>query len=45
MTLLEVDDAHAGYGEFATLHGVSLRLQGGETLAVIAPTAPASRRC
>ncbi len=33
--LLEVEEVHAGYGEFEALHGVSLRLQEGETLAVI----------
>ena len=35
MTLLEVDDVRAGYGEFEALHGVSLRVAEGETLAVI----------
>jgi branched-chain amino acid transport system ATP-binding protein len=35
VTLLEVESAHAGYGEFEALHGVSLRLEEGETLAVI----------
>jgi branched-chain amino acid transport system ATP-binding protein len=33
--LLEVEDVKAGYGEFEALHGVSVRLQEGETLAVI----------
>jgi branched-chain amino acid transport system ATP-binding protein len=35
VTLLEVDAAHAGYGDFEALHGVTLRLDEGETLAVI----------
>jgi branched-chain amino acid transport system ATP-binding protein len=35
MSLLDVDEVHAGYGEFEALHGVSLHLQEGETLAVI----------
>jgi branched-chain amino acid transport system ATP-binding protein len=33
--LLEVDDLRAGYGELEALHGVSLRVDEGETLAVI----------
>jgi branched-chain amino acid transport system ATP-binding protein len=33
--LLEVDDVQAGYGEFEALHGVSVHLREGETLAVI----------
>lgn len=35
MSLLEVDDVHAGYGEFEALHGVSVSVSEGETLAVI----------
>jgi branched-chain amino acid transport system ATP-binding protein len=35
VTLLEVDDVRAGYGEFEALHGVSVALGEGETLAVI----------
>jgi branched-chain amino acid transport system ATP-binding protein len=35
VTLLEVDDVRAGYGEFEALHGVSARLDEGETLAII----------
>jgi branched-chain amino acid transport system ATP-binding protein len=35
MTLLELDDIRAGYGDFEALHGVSLSLEEGETLAVI----------
>ena len=35
MSLLEVEDIKAGYGEFEALHGVSLSLEEGETLAVI----------
>ncbi len=35
MTLLEVEDVRAGYGEFEALHGVSIRVAEGETLAVI----------
>jgi branched-chain amino acid transport system ATP-binding protein len=35
MTLLEVEDVNAGYGEFEALHGVSVSLREGETLAVI----------
>jgi len=33
--LLEVEDVRAGYGEFEALHGVSVRVEEGETLAVI----------
>jgi branched-chain amino acid transport system ATP-binding protein len=33
--LLEVDDVRAGYGEFEALHGVSVAIDEGETLAVI----------
>jgi branched-chain amino acid transport system ATP-binding protein len=35
VTLLQVEDVRAGYGEFEALHGVSVRLAEGETLAVI----------
>jgi branched-chain amino acid transport system ATP-binding protein len=35
MTLLDVDEIHAGYGEFEALHGVSLHVAEGETVAVI----------
>jgi branched-chain amino acid transport system ATP-binding protein len=35
VTLLEVEDVNAGYGEFEALHGVSMSLREGETLAVI----------
>jgi branched-chain amino acid transport system ATP-binding protein len=35
MTLLELEDVKAGYGEFEALHGVSVALEEGETLAVI----------
>jgi len=35
MTLLEVDDVKAGYGEFEALHGVSVALAEGETFGVI----------
>jgi branched-chain amino acid transport system ATP-binding protein len=35
MTLLEVEEVRAGYGEFEALHGVSLRVAEGETVAVI----------
>jgi branched-chain amino acid transport system ATP-binding protein len=35
VTLLQVEDVRAGYGEFEALHGVSVRLEEGETLAVI----------
>lgn len=33
--LLEVENAHAGYAEFEALHGVSLQVDEGETLAII----------
>jgi branched-chain amino acid transport system ATP-binding protein len=33
--LLEVDDVRAGYGEFEALHGVSVAVEEGETLAII----------
>jgi branched-chain amino acid transport system ATP-binding protein len=33
--LLEIEDLHAGYGELEALHGVSLRVAEGDTLAVI----------
>jgi branched-chain amino acid transport system ATP-binding protein len=33
--LLDVEHVHAGYGEFEALHGVSLRVQERETVAVI----------
>lgn len=33
--LLELRDLHAGYGPSRVLHGVSLRLQAGETLVVV----------
>jgi branched-chain amino acid transport system ATP-binding protein len=35
VSLLELHDVRAGYGEFEALHGVSLRVEEGETLAVI----------
>jgi branched-chain amino acid transport system ATP-binding protein len=35
MSLLEVDDVKAGYGEFEALHGVSVALAEGETYGVI----------
>jgi branched-chain amino acid transport system ATP-binding protein len=35
VTLLEVEDVRAGYGDFEALHGVSARLDEAETLAVI----------
>jgi branched-chain amino acid transport system ATP-binding protein len=35
VSLLEVQDVKAGYGEFEALHGVSVALEEGETLAVI----------
>ncbi|RZS85672.1 amino acid/amide ABC transporter ATP-binding protein 2 (HAAT family) [Pigmentiphaga kullae] len=33
--LLELDNLHVGYGKTAALHGVSLRVQPGETVALI----------
>ncbi len=33
--LLEIDDLHAFYGDFQALHGVSLRVQAGQVLALI----------
>jgi len=35
MALLEVQDLHAGYGPVQVLHGISLRIEAGERLALI----------
>ena len=35
MALLEVSDLHAGYGPVQVLHGIELRVEPGERLALI----------
>jgi branched-chain amino acid transport system ATP-binding protein len=35
VTLLEVDDVRAGYGDFEALHGVSIAVEEGRTIAII----------
>ena len=37
MTLLEVDDIHAGYGKLEILRGVSLRVESGQVVSIIGP--------
>lgn len=37
MALLEVDDVTGGYGEADILHGVSLRVEDGEVVAIVGP--------
>ena len=37
MTLLEITDLHAGYGELDVLHGIDLRVDAGELVALIGP--------
>jgi branched-chain amino acid transport system ATP-binding protein len=37
VTVLALDDVHAGYGENTVLHGVSLRVEPGEVVVVIGP--------
>ena len=42
--MLELKSLDAGYGSFQALFGISLDVNAGETVAVIAPTAPARPR-
>ncbi len=42
--MLEVKDLHAFYGRAHILHGISLEVRSGEVVALLAATAPASRR-
>jgi branched-chain amino acid transport system ATP-binding protein len=37
MSLLEIDELHAGYGEVDILHGVSLRVEEGEVVVIVGP--------
>ena len=37
MTVLALEDVHAGYGESPVLHGVSLRIEPGEVVVIIGP--------
>jgi len=37
VTLLEVDDIHAGYGKLEILRGVSLRVESGQVVSIIGP--------
>ena len=37
MTLLEVEDVHAGYGKMEILKGVSLRVESGQVVSIIGP--------
>jgi branched-chain amino acid transport system ATP-binding protein len=37
MSLLEIETLHAGYGNLAVLHGLSLRVDAGELVAVLGP--------
>lgn len=42
MSLLRVEDLHAGYGQAEVLHGISLTVEAGEVVVILGPTAPAS---
>ena len=44
MSLLEVENLHAGYGRVQVLHGIDLEVGEGEAVAILGPNGRAEER-